>query len=247
MTSSELCEYLDWDTAFFGRRIAQAIPQVLTPETVHLLLTWCEAHRIECLYFLASSQDQTTIGLAQKHEFDFVDIRMLLQRALSLDLVQAPISEAIRPCKQEDIQSLRAIARVSYHDSRFYHDSHFPRTQCDALYETWIEKSCQGYADSVWVAEEHGRAIGFITCHLADVTGTIGLTGVSASAQGSGIGGQLVSQALRWFVEHGVSTVQTVTQGRNVKAQRLYQRCGFLTASVTLWYHRWFSRMDSAE
>jgi hypothetical protein len=34
--------------------------------------------------------------------------------------------------------------------------------------------------------------------------------------------------------------VNVVTQGRNSKAQRLYERCGFLTRSVQLWYHRWF-------
>jgi hypothetical protein len=34
--------------------------------------------------------------------------------------------------------------------------------------------------------------------------------------------------------------VKTVTQGRNIPAQRTYQRCGFQTAAVQLWYHRWF-------
>jgi hypothetical protein len=30
-----------------------------------------------------------------------------------------------------------------------------------------------------------------------------------------------------------------VTQARNVPAQRLYQKCGFITRSVELWFHRW--------
>ena len=30
--------------------------------------------------------------------------------------------------------------------------------------------------------------------------------------------------------------------GRNLAAQRLYQRSGFVTASLQLWYHRWFLR-----
>jgi len=36
-----------------------------------------------------------------------------------------------------------------------------------------------------------------------------------------------------------------VTQGRNLAAQRLYQRNGFVTASLQLWYHRWFPRENA--
>jgi ribosomal protein S18 acetylase RimI-like enzyme len=36
-----------------------------------------------------------------------------------------------------------------------------------------------------------------------------------------------------------VATV--VTQGRNIASQRLYQKHGFVTQSIQLWYHRWTS------
>jgi dTDP-4-amino-4,6-dideoxy-D-galactose acyltransferase len=56
-----------------------------------------------------------------------------------------------------------------------------------------------------------------------------------------GVGRALVVNAIRWFSGQGVDSVSVVTQGRNVRAQRLYQRCGFTTRSVELWFHRWFS------
>jgi hypothetical protein len=31
-----------------------------------------------------------------------------------------------------------------------------------------------------------------------------------------------------------------VTQGRNLAAQRLYQRTGFLIRDLQLWYHKWY-------
>jgi len=109
------------------------------------------------------------------------------------------------------------------------------------LYETWIEKSCKGYADAVLVAELQGWPVGYISCHLLDqAEGQIGLFGVSADFQGKGLGQKLVNESLRWFAEQGMRQVTVVTQGRNCRAQRLYQRCGFLTRSVQLWYHRWF-------
>jgi hypothetical protein len=31
-----------------------------------------------------------------------------------------------------------------------------------------------------------------------------------------------------------------VTQGKNIAAQRLYQKNGFLIRDLQLWYHKWY-------
>ena len=132
---------------------------------------------------------------------------------------------------------------MSHRDSRFYCDEHFPESLCDALYETWIERSASGYADLVLVAERNDEPVGYLSCHLsASGPARIGLFAVAQSAHGLGLGKQLIVEALRWFAEHSASGVTVVTQGRNVRAQRLYQRCGFMTRSVELWYHHWPGR-----
>jgi ribosomal protein S18 acetylase RimI-like enzyme len=92
----------------------------------------------------------------------------------------------------------------------------------------------------VLVALDTGKPVGYISCHLKGQIGQIGLLGVSANAQGKGYGSQLIEAAFCWFAEHGAGEVSVVTQGRNVGAQRVYQKYGFLTKSVHLWYHRWF-------
>jgi ribosomal protein S18 acetylase RimI-like enzyme len=65
---------------------------------------------------------------------------------------------------------------------------------------------------------------------------------VAADARGRSLGSALVEHSLRWFGERGMKDVSVVTQGRNAAAQRLYQRCGFITDSVQIWYHRWFRK-----
>ncbi len=117
---------------------------------------------------------------------------------------------------------------------------------CDGLYETWIEKNCKGYADTVLVAEFQGQPTGYISCHLLDCTdGNVGLVAVAADAKGRGLGQALVDASLRWSAERGVSWVTVVTQGRDCGAQRLYQKCGFLTRTLQLWYHRWWSIQET--
>jgi dTDP-4-amino-4,6-dideoxy-D-galactose acyltransferase len=135
---------------------------------------------------------------------------------------------------------LAAIARISHRDTRFYFDREFSNDRCDDLYETWIRNSCAGYADAVLVADA-GQTAGYITCHLdSNSEGRIGLVAIGSSFQGQHLGSELVNAALNWFATKGVSRVSVVTQGRNVAAQRLYQVCGFRTASTRVVYHRWF-------
>jgi dTDP-4-amino-4,6-dideoxy-D-galactose acyltransferase len=244
VTSNNLCEYLEWDSDFFGVRIARLTVTRLTPQTAQEVDAWCEANKVSCLYFLADADDASTLRVTEANAYHFVDIRMTLDRALS----DAATPEGdrsgfggTRPATQEDLPNLRAIARVSHSDSRFYYDPHLPDARCDDLYETWIDKSVNGYADAVLVAELEGAAVGYITCHLRDdAAGQIGLVGVSAQAQGRGLGGELINAALGWFRGQGVQRVSVVTQGRNCPAQRLYGRSGFLTRSVQLWYHKWY-------
>jgi dTDP-4-amino-4,6-dideoxy-D-galactose acyltransferase len=246
MEANDLCQRLSWDSDFFGLNIARLNPNHLSPEIAKEALAWSESNSIDCLYFLSDADDPATVRLAEDNAFHFMDIRITLDRRLHSDaLVNEEEVEpgTFRPHEPADIPALKAIARASHHDSRFYYDPNFPEARCDDLYETWIEKSCNGYADMVLVADIGGEADGYISCHLhTQGEGQIGLVGIAARSQGKGLGQRLVNEALRWFAEKDVSHVTVVTQGRNANAQRLYQRCGFVTREVQLWYHRWFPK-----
>lgn len=242
------CQYLDWDSSFFGRRIARINSNHLDREVIGPILMWCNSNKIDCLYFLGDPGDQSTVRIAEDSGFRLVDIRVTLEKELrnGLSVEKQGFDTLARPSTLKDIPALRMIARNSHRHTRFYHDPNFSDPLCDALYETWVEKSCKGYGDCVLVAEIRGQPVGYITCHkLEEMEGQIGLAGVGDGFQGKEIGHRLVSESLVWFAEHGVDRVRVVTQGRNVKAQRLYQRSGFLAKEVQLWYHRWFSSEGS--
>jgi ribosomal protein S18 acetylase RimI-like enzyme len=190
---------------------------------------------------LGDAGDPITTRLAESNNFKLVDIRLTLEIQVPAQCAPDTSSSRIRGFLEQDIPVLRGIAKASHRDSRFYFDGNFPVRLCDELYETWIEKSCRGSAHNVLVAEHEGAPVGYITCHLdGPESGHIGLISVQADIQGKGFGKALVCQATSWFAEQKIKTVHVVTQGRNVRAQRMYQRCGFVTRSVELWYHRWF-------
>lgn len=247
--STAICEHLEWDSQFFGIPLARLNTNRLTDEVVERARSWCRERAIAGLYFLADSSDATTIRLAESNGYELTDIRVTLETSVHTPPETAPpAGVCIRLCRDDDIQALREIARVSHRDSRFYFDSHFPKNACDNLYQTWIEKSCRGYADAVWVAELESRVAGYLSCHLSEPPpGRIGLFAVHADYRGRRIGQHMIWKSLEWFHQKGVRHVSVVTQGRNTAAQRQYQRCGFLTRSLQLWYHLWLSHVPLGE
>jgi ribosomal protein S18 acetylase RimI-like enzyme len=236
------CEYLDWDSRFFGLRIARVNGNRLDPVRVAQILDWSRQQPPDCLYFLADL-DTATIRLAEQQGFRLVDIRATLAARLPNTHSEKWSSADIREAVPEDIPALREIAGTSHRDTRFYQDGGFPRHLCDELYRVWIEKSCRGDADIVLVAEYNSRPAGYIACNLNQKgSGQIGLVGVDQEARSLGLGRRLVQHSLCWFQQHEAREVIVVTQGNNVAAQRLYQQCGFLTSAVQLWYHLWPAR-----
>ncbi len=204
---------------------------------------WCTQHRIDCVYFLADPLDPPTLRQAESSGYHLVDIRMALARDLG-DWSPPPSARStatVRPMESAALPDVKAIAARNHRHTRFYADPYFPQEKCDQLYATWIENSYHGFADVVLIALEEQVPVGYITCKIhPDQAGEIGLLGVAPQYRGRGIGQTLVTAGFEWFVRHHVRRVRVVTQGHNIPSQRLYQRCGFYTDSVHLWYHRWF-------
>ena len=225
-------ELLDWDSTFFGIKIARL-------HSLEGALLWCAENAVVCAYFLADADDSDAIALAEAQGFHLRDVRMTLKRTClpAGEIVPYPL---VRGFRESDMPAMVSIARRSHQESRFYQDSHFSRVRCDELYETWIRRSCLGWANAVFVAEIGQEPIGYLTCHLsAEGRGSIGLFAVDEAWRGKGAGRQLVDASLDYFRQSRASSIEVITQGRNIRSQRLYQRCGFLPTSLQFWYHLW--------
>jgi len=213
------------------------------------VLDWCREQAIECLYFLAESNDPRTVWLAQEHNFRLVEIRFTLERSLKdwnpeTRPRAAEDDVLIRDAQPADIPALQEIASTSYVDSRYYFDKNFLEESWKSYYATWVKKSCSGGADLALAAVKNGEAIGYITGLVDQTThqGIYELTGVRESERRSGVGQELFRSGLDWYVRHNVPSIWVATQGRNVTTQRMIQRHGFLTKSCQLYYHKWFNQ-----
>lgn len=249
------CRLLDWDSAFFGLRMARLEPLCVDTQQVAQALHWCQQQGVACLYFLADPGDRATVLAVEAAGFHSVDIRITYELRLPISepepsaerlfLGADDLALHIRPARETDLPALEDIAGASHHDTRFYFDARFARDTVDSLYRTWIRQSSNNPHGTVLVlAEQDETPLGYLSCERTpgQTTGQIGLVGVDARARGKGGGTALVQAALRWFHMQGIEVVTVVTQGRNLHAQRLYQKAGFVTQSLYLWYHRWFTK-----
>jgi dTDP-4-amino-4,6-dideoxy-D-galactose acyltransferase len=237
---SEPCEILPWDSTFFGRRIARVRGDLLTPDLCRAIDHWASEHRIDLVYFLARPDDLQTTELAEANGYQLVDVRMTFERSLDSEFKpETHCTAAIRPAVAADRDALIALARQSHQGTRFYFDSRIPRDKADELYAAWMARDLGG---DVVVAERGGQIAGYVTFTYDPqrAVGSIGLTAVASSQRGGGIGRALMGTALQAMRNRGARRVTVVTQGRNLAAQRLYGRCGFIACNLQLYYHRWF-------
>lgn len=215
-------------------RIGRVLTDTLDAAAVD---AWARERDVACVYFLGRDE----AGAAARAEdagFRLMDVRVELGRPSAGDEVSS-----LRPAVDADAPLLRALARENHRITRFYADPKFPDERCDDLYETWIARSLEGWADAVFVAELDGRPAGYVSCHALEWGwGSIGLIGVAPQAQGQGLGRALVEGAIVWARERGLERVTVVTQGRNVAALRTFEACGLRTDDVGLSFHKWYSQ-----
>jgi dTDP-4-amino-4,6-dideoxy-D-galactose acyltransferase len=239
VTLNPPCKLLEWDSDFFGARIARVENHHLSVESIDHILQWCGENRMDCLYFLCAPDDDESVTIAENAGFHLVDIRI----ELSCSIPDRPVELAsVRHFSEADLPELKKIAANAFTDSRFCYDRNFAVDKVSALYQEWVDKSCRDGTVAVFIAEYQNGIGGFITCHTESSNmGRIGLVGVSSNARGTGLGDTLAKAALNYFCERKVTEARIVTQGRNLAAQRLYQANGFRICSINLWYHKWFS------
>jgi GNAT superfamily N-acetyltransferase len=219
-------QLLEWDSEFWGVRIAR----VDSPDVDE----WVRENDVACTYLLVPSADAAAAQRAEDGGFRLMDVRV------ELDAPTARSEQPVREHSGEDVDRLAALARHNHADTRFYADPNFPRDACDRFYETWIRNSCAGWADAVLVTDVDGEPSGYVSVHDRAGVGSIGLIGVDPDSRGRGLGEALVRGALDWCARTGLERCTVVTQGRNVGGQRVFQRCGFRTMSVALWFHKWW-------
>jgi RimJ/RimL family protein N-acetyltransferase len=226
-----------WDSDFFDVSIGSVVPEHLTDERATYAVSLATESGIQCLYFFCDAWDKESRNVAIRHGFNLVGRRVTYEADVFANAEERSVVDC---AKRRDIAALQRISSMIFRGTRFYVDEQFPDEQCDSLYAKWISNAVNGYADVVMVARDKNQdPVGFVTCKDEGEVGEVGLLGVAPSAQGEGIGTDLMYSALAWSKEKNHDRLTVKTQSNNYKARRLYESCGFSLTDEQVAFHWW--------
>ncbi len=235
---------LPWDTEFFGCRVARTTIERLDESSMVAIDAWCSDHKVDCLYTLVKGDNFAGVHAVENAGFHLMGLRVEMQHGNIRQSTDAPLKSAaiVREANAGDVPELKNMTTGIYRQSRFYTDPGFSDKRCTDLFNTWIQKSCDGYADKALVAEQDDQLLGYITLNLSKdsrTTASIGLLGVRQENRRQGTGTLLLSHALQWAAERNIESLSVVTQSQNAGAIKIYENIGFSIASIDFWYHWW--------
>jgi ribosomal protein S18 acetylase RimI-like enzyme len=94
--------------------------------------------------------------------------------------------------------------------------------------------------DGIFVAEENGRIVGYITTWMDPEAGVgfIPNLAVDEGQRGHGLGRRLIEYALDYFRQNGIRYARIETLAHNSIGQHLYPSCGFREVARQIHYCR---------
>jgi GNAT superfamily N-acetyltransferase len=249
---------LDWDSEQFGFPAARLEivcahedhPQSLADrhELLERISDLCRRQSVCHLTARVDADELVTIHSLEHSGFELIDgIQTLSVR------LPAPGPEAVAACdvrlyRTADLDQILEIARTAYVCDRFHSDSALSTSKADRINEAWVRNCCLGrMADAVIVGAYGDTVLGYVTCKIdTEATrllgagcGVIGMVATAAAARNTGVALAASRGALDWFHRHGAAAVEVGTQLRNIAAGKLYERCGFRLARVSLTFRKW--------
>lgn len=230
---SPIVQRLDWDSAFFGLRIAKV--EIATQKDVDLLQEQYDLlkNEFDLIYLFARDQVLLTVGRPK-----LVDQKVIYKATISYPCkTDTQIIEYKQNTVTEELLNL-ALASGLY--SRFRLDNIFPENSYERLYTRWIEQSvAHQIATEVfcYMIDDVPRSL--VTLRRDGNVGVIGLVATDKNFRGLGIGKAMLNHVKNYMYKCGCKEVSVATQYQNQAACHLYESVEFYKESLTNIWHWW--------
>jgi len=230
---------LEWDTDVFGFAVAKIMPDRLSVGEMEIIFNDLKKRNVSLAYWASESRDKDSHSAAKSMGGFLTGQRITYVvdlRSMSTTFFSPAIQtkEYYEDKPNTDLTNLIFEGGVY---SRFYTDPKITRKQYEDIHKLWIDNSVKN--NTVFVIEENGRILGFVSLNTKNKRGNIDFIVVGRTFRGKGYGNALICAAHKWFISKGYDIVQAVTQKENAIACKMYERFGYHIEKIENFYHFW--------
>ncbi len=239
--SDKVYQLLDWDTAFFGYKVARILDPYMTDERLRIILDELRAQAVKVVYWNSASTNAISSDIIVQYDGLLADEKTTYVGNLqnTPEMIGRP-ARIVSYLHHAPNQQLTSLAFQSGEFSRFKNDKHFTHREFERLYTEWLNKSLTGQiADEVLVCVTDEVEAGMLTLRIKNERADIGIFAVDQHFRGKKIGTSLFRSAIAKAQEWNCSHIQVVTQKKNQVACRFYEHIGLIVESVQNVYHFW--------
>lgn len=225
-----------WDSQFFGFRISSGFQT--GDDDAESLRSFCRAADADCLYLFLDHPLTDGFETVLREEGAFcTDWKTVFTKN---DLQYRPADESSIHVPDRIQEDCYRLAVKSGWKSRFHVDEKF-RSRQDALYRKWVDTCCPPAENAkVWEYRSvTGELQGMMCAKCQDKIGRLGLISVTPECQGKGIAPLFMQIAENFYLDHGCTVSEAVTQFDNARACGFYRKCGYHITEIKEVWHLW--------
>ena len=232
-------EVLDWDTNFFGRKIAKVVVCDSDERYVEEKLSQYKALDFDLVYIFLPGDFVLSEILCSSYNCRLVDCKLIYNTYVEEEY---EVSPQVVEYKGEALPLYDLGLQSGIH-SRYRMDPYFAEDDFQRLYKRWIDNSVQYLiADKIFVFDGGQGIKGFVTVKIQDEDASIGLIATDSKQRGRGVGSQLLAAVKKYVKDIGGRHLSVATQKGNGLACSFYEKNGFSLKSETNIYHAWLMK-----
>ncbi len=229
---------LDWDTDFFGFKVAKVYKNFITEINYASFMLALKEKRVEFAQY--TSETELTSKITNN---PYYFVKLVVSRVPIIKKMENiyDFHENIEYYdKDYPERELIELAQLAGSKGRFGNDDNISRQKYYELFKNWIINSVnKKLATDVLVYRLEGKIIGFITIKAEGKLGFSPLLAVDPEHEGKGISFALMRAGETALVGHGCKSVMSGTQDLNKTALKVFERYGFKFQKTEYIYHLW--------
>ena len=258
--------HLEFDTEIFGIPTARMHINSLDEDTLRQTLQQCADKGIGLVFWTTDMVPSPIMTMCYREGHFFDNSRLCFSAA---PLTGAHIRTLKATFQTNEITvsnytsnmvtpGLYSLALMAGMCSRFSEDPNVTRSQMETMYQKWVENCVVGanahdkdpttfdpnaIAHAFFIAKhEMSGEVGFVGVKKCGEVAKISLIACSTSFKGCHIGTLLIANVLQWAIDNGMSSCDVVASGRDIRARKMYERCGFQAMSAANDIHFWLRK-----